>query len=74
MSSDILEKVKQLPFEKQQEVEDFIEFLLSKYKEKDIVSSESLAERRLRNMGWAKGQVWMADNFNDTPDDFKDYI
>ena len=74
MSSDILEKVKQLPFEKQQEVEDFIEFLLNKYKDKDIVSSESLAERRLRNMGWAKGQVWMADNFNDTPDDFKDYI
>lgn len=68
-----MEKVKRLPLDKQREVEDFIDFLLSKYKSQESNSGESRAEMRLRNTGWAKGQVWMADDFNETPEDFKDY-
>jgi mRNA-degrading endonuclease RelE of RelBE toxin-antitoxin system len=72
MSSEVLEKVKQLPPEKQQEVEDFINYLLQKYKINN--EAENIAEKRRNNMGWAKGKIWMADDFNDTPEDFKDYL
>lgn len=79
MSEDVLQKVKKLPPEKQQEVEDFVDYLLNKYvseqgKGNNGEVKEDLAERRKRNMGWAKGKIWMADDFNDTPEDFKDYI
>lgn len=73
MNADVIEKVKQLPPEKQKEVEDFIDYLISKYKAGAEVN-ESLAEKRRKNMGWAKGQIWMADDFNETPEDFKDYL
>lgn len=71
MNTAILEKVKKLPVQKQQEVEDFVEYLLSKYA---VEETESVAEIRRKNMGWAKGKIWMADDFNDTPEDFKDYL
>ena len=71
MNTTILEKVNQLPVEKQQEVEDFVEYLLGKYVVTDI---ESIVEKRKKNMGWAKDKIWMADDFNDTPEDFKDYL
>ena len=69
----VLEKVKTLPPDKQQEVEDFINYLLTKYtieSDTDI----SIEEKRKNNMGWAKGKIWMANDFNDTPTDFKDYL
>jgi hypothetical protein len=72
MSTDVLEKVKQLPADKQKEVEDFVDYLLHKYVE--VTSTEDIAEKRRKNMGWAKGKIWMAEDFNDTPEDFKDYI
>lgn len=88
MSTDVLEKLKQLPPEKQQEVDDFIAFLLEKYSltkgaENEIIekrikskgkAEESAVEKRIRNMGRLKGKIWMADDFNETPDDFKDYM
>jgi hypothetical protein len=73
MKTDTLEKAKQLSPEKQQEVEDFIDYLFNKYN----VSNEniiSVAEKRKKNMGWARGKIWIADNFNDTPEDFKEYL
>jgi hypothetical protein len=73
MSSDVLEKVKQLPPDKQQEVEDFINYLIDKYKI-NVNDMQSLTEKRRKNAGWAKGTIWMADDFNETPDDFKDYL
>jgi hypothetical protein len=72
MSTDVLEKVKQLPVDKQKEVEDFVDYLLYKYVGDD--HQESIAEKRKKNFGWAKGKIWMADDFNETPEDFKDYI
>jgi hypothetical protein len=71
MSTNVLEKVKQLPVDKQKEVEDFIDYLLHKYV---VNNEEDIAEKRRRNMGWAKGQISMAEDFNDTPEDFKDYL
>ncbi len=73
MSIDVLEKVKQLPPDKQKEVEDFINYLLDKYTSV-TGRQESIADKRRRNMGWAKGKIWIADDFNDTPEDFKDYL
>ncbi len=78
MSEDVLEKVKKLPLEKQQEVEDFVDYLLNKYGGEEADGNgkqeEDIAEKRKRNMGWAKGKIWMADDFSDTPEDFKDYV
>ena len=71
MSATILDKVSMLSVQEQQAVEKFIQELLDKHKE---VDAESIAEKRRRNFGWAKGQIWMADDFNDTPEDFKDYL
>jgi hypothetical protein len=72
MSTDVLDKVKQLPVDKQKEVEDFVDYLLHKYVE--VNSTEDIAENRRKNMGRLKGQIWMAEDFNATPEDFKDYI
>jgi hypothetical protein len=63
-----------LPPENQQAVEDFVEYLLSKYQVEEPAEGESLAEMRQRDMGRLKGQIWMADDFNKTPEYFKDYI
>jgi hypothetical protein len=73
MSTDVLEKVKQLPPDKQQEVEDFINYLIDKYKINGN-DMQSLAEKRRSLAGRLKGQIWMADDFNETPEDFKDYV
>ncbi len=72
MSSDVLEKVKQLPPDKQKEVEDFIDDLLQKYNAENAM--ETVADIRRKNMGWAKGAVWVAEDFDKTPDEFKDYL
>jgi hypothetical protein len=73
MKTDVLEKVNQLTPEKQQEVEDFIDYLFNKYRVTEE-NSISISELRKKNMGWARGKVWMAEDFNDTPEDFKDYL
>ena len=33
-----------------------------------------LIEKRRKAFGSGRGQIWMADDFNDTPEDFKDYL
>jgi hypothetical protein len=71
MSATILEQVSKLSIEEQLEVEKFIQELLDKH---ETIDSESIAEKRRKNLGWAKGQIWMADDFNETPDDFKEYM
>ena len=70
MSNDVMEKVKSLPQDKQQEVEDFINYLLSKY----TASKAALHENKSANFDWAKGKIWIANDFNDTPSEFKDYL
>jgi len=50
VNNEVLEKLKLLPPEKQREVEDFVEYLLSKY---NIINSksQSIEEKRYANMG-----------------------
>jgi hypothetical protein len=71
MNTDVLEKFKQLPPDKQQEAEDFISFLIEKYKNQ---KTDDIGELRRKNAGRLKGKIWMADDFNETPEDFKDYM
>jgi hypothetical protein len=54
-----------LPRELQSQVNDYIEFLLSKYK-KD-------AKNRTPKFGSAKGKIKMSEDFNAPLDDFKEY-
>jgi hypothetical protein len=72
MSNETLEKIKRLPPEKLKELDAFVDELLAQ----SVKSSEgeSIRETRIKNMGWAKGEIWMAEDFNDTPEDFKDYL
>jgi Protein of unknown function (DUF2281) len=72
MGTDTMEKIKKLPLDKQQEVDDFIDFLIKKYQFN--TDEGSVGEKRRKNAGWARGQIWMADDFNETPEDFKDYM
>jgi len=67
MGTAILErKVNQLPFNARQEVSDYIDFLLHKYRVNKSVKPRA---------GCMKGTfVWMSDDFNEPLDDFKDYM
>jgi Protein of unknown function (DUF2281) len=72
MGEHLLEEIQKLPFEQQKEVEDFVGYLTAKYITSK--SEEDIGELRRKNLGWARGQIWMADDFNETPEDFKDYM
>jgi hypothetical protein len=72
MGEQLLQEIQKLPFEQQKEVEDFVGYLASKYI--GATPKEDIAEMRRKNLGWARGQIWMADDFNETPEDFKDYM
>jgi hypothetical protein len=67
MTETILErKVKQLPFEARQEVSDYLDFILYKYR--DSKPAKPYA-------GCMKGTfLWMSDDFNEPLEDFKDYM
>ncbi|SFD28656.1 Protein of unknown function [Chitinophaga sp. CF118] len=62
MNNNFIEKINQLPLDKQQEVEDFVNFLISKYQAGS--TNIKAAEKRKSNMGWAKGKIWVTDDFN----------
>lgn len=62
----IYTKLNTLPHELKQEVLDFIDFLAEK-KEK------SKTEKK-RVFGYAKGSIILKPGFDDTPDEFKEYI
>ena len=64
----ILEKIKMIPVAYQQEVEDFIDFILQK---KGNKKNEVKTQRKL---GLLKGRMKMSDDFNASLDDFKDYM
>ncbi|MDR0604910.1 MAG: DUF2281 domain-containing protein [Bacteroidales bacterium] len=60
------EKTHRLPPKVQQELSDYIEFLLRKY-QTDVQEKPFF--------GCMKGTVtWMSDDFNDPLDDFKEYM
>lgn len=65
--SQLLEKIKKIPPAYQQEVEDFIDFILRK-KRPPIEKRETQ-----RKIGLLKGKLQMADDFDAPLEDFKDY-
>jgi Protein of unknown function (DUF2281) len=72
MGEQLLEEIKKLPFEQQKEVEDFVGYLTAKYL--GSKPKEDIAQKRVKNFGRFRDQIWMADDFNETPEDFKDYM
>jgi hypothetical protein len=77
MNTDTIDILNKLPLDKQEEVNDFIAFLLQKYQApagSGNSSDEAILKNRMQIAGRMKGKIWMADDFNDTPEDFKDYI
>ena len=66
----LLEKVKKIPPAYQQEVEDFIDFILSK-KRKSLTSKVVIPQRTI---GLLKGKLQMSSDFDEPLDDFKGYM
>ena len=66
--NQLLEKVRKIPPAYQQEVEDFIDFILTK---KQVPSEKRKIPRKI---GPLKGKLQMADDFDAQIDDFKDYM
>jgi len=64
----LVEKIKKIPPAYRQEVEDFIDFILSK---KRSVGEKKIAPRKV---GLLKGKLKMAEDFDDPIEDFKDYM
>lgn len=64
----LVEKIKKIPPAYQQEVEDFIDFILSK--------RQSAVAKKVspRKVGLLKGKLKMAEDFDDPLEDFKDYM
>lgn len=66
--SQLLEKIKKIPPAYQQEVEDFIDFILQKK------HSSTRSKTTQRKVGLLKGKLQMADDFDAPLEDFKDYM
>ncbi|MCD0487098.1 DUF2281 domain-containing protein [Pedobacter sp. MC2016-14] len=66
--SQILDKIKKIPVAYQQEVEDFIDFIIEKK------SNMKLLPNQGRKLGLLKGRMKMSPDFDEPLDDFKDYI
>lgn len=58
-------KLESLPPNLKKEVNDFIDFLISKSK---------TTEKKNAKFGSAKGKIKMSDDFDEPLDDFKDYM
>ncbi len=59
-------KIGYLPAELKMQVNDFVDFLLSKRKKEE--------KKRQPKFGCAKGQIYMSPDFDEPLDDFKDYM
>jgi hypothetical protein len=72
MSVATLEKkISLLPVEKQKEVQDFVDFLLTKLNKENAEASN---EVRKSGFGALKGMFVMSDDFDEPLEDFKDYM
>ena len=64
-----LEKVKLMPPDYQQEVKDFVDFVW----EKKMGLQQHIDEKG-RIPGLLKEKMWMSADFDENPEDFKDYM
>ena len=68
LSNLIIDKIKDLPLEKQQEILDFAEFISNKYHQEQ---KETTKPKKKRIAGLYKGKGWISDDFNEPlSDDF----
>ncbi len=73
--SEILQKLDELPFEAQQEALNFIEMLVARYVDPQLEpQSEDEPPKRRRLAGAWAGKVWMADDFDEPLEEFKEYM
>jgi hypothetical protein len=69
----MIQKINKMPIVLQKEVDDFIDFLISKHL-KNMPSNDDL-ENQLRPIGTMKGLIIkMSDDFDAPMDEFKDYM
>ena len=69
MSSTLLEKIASIPKEKEKEVEAFLDSILAEAKK------DSEQDKRKPVFGSGKGMIiYMADDFDEPLEDFKDYM
>lgn len=73
IAMDIFEKIKSLPLYKQKEIEEIVDAAIVA-SETEKLSIPELIEKRRKNLGRFKDKIWMADDFNDTPEEFKAYL
>ena len=53
----------------------FLDFILSRNsKSKEKPKAEEVEKKLYRQPGILKGEIWMADDFDETPDCFKEYM
>ncbi|HET8830107.1 MAG TPA: DUF2281 domain-containing protein [Pelobium sp.] len=67
-TTEIFEKIKLIPKNYQQEVVDFIDFILEKKVKKSKISSHQ------RPLGLLKGKMKMSASFDEPLDDFNSYM
>ncbi|MGH1396758.1 MAG: type II toxin-antitoxin system VapB family antitoxin [Trichormus sp.] len=66
-TSELIAKVQTLAPEQQQQVLDFVEFLMQKYAQPE--KTQETPQQRV--LGLNEGEIWMSDDFNDPlPDEF----
>ncbi|RTQ51670.1 DUF2281 domain-containing protein [Hymenobacter gummosus] len=87
-AAHLLRTYEALPPELQREATDFIEFLLLKWQQqlgqplpsgsdsspKSEPELAKIAAGRRATLGALKGQIWLAPDFDEPLDDFKDYM
>ncbi|MEW6496357.1 MAG: DUF2281 domain-containing protein [Cyanobacteriota bacterium] len=71
LQTTLLETLNKLPESLQQEVLHYAEFLAEKYAKQ---SQEEQPQKKKRKAGLLKGKIWMADDFDEPLEDFKDYM
>ncbi|MBD2595272.1 DUF2281 domain-containing protein [Nostoc spongiaeforme FACHB-130] len=66
-TSELIAKLQNLAPEQQQQVLDFVEFLIQKYAQPE--KTQETPQQRI--LGLHEGEIWMSDDFNDPlPDEF----
>ncbi|OCQ96778.1 hypothetical protein BCD64_14300 [Nostoc sp. MBR 210] len=66
-TSELIPKLQTLAPEQQQQVLDFVEFLIQKYAQPE--KTQETPQQRI--LGLHEGEIWMSDDFNDPlPDEF----
>ncbi|MEO8734171.1 MAG: DUF2281 domain-containing protein [Flavobacteriales bacterium] len=71
-SADLFVKIESLPADLRKQVTDFVEFLLKRKAAPE--GGENDSELKKPVPGLLKGKIWIADDFDEPLDDFKEYM